>query len=37
MFLIKPGIYTDGAGLGLLAVVAAAQLIERRRLAEARP
>jgi TRAP transporter 4TM/12TM fusion protein len=29
--LIKPGLITDGIGLGLLAVVAAAQLMARRR------
>jgi TRAP transporter 4TM/12TM fusion protein len=33
--LIKPGLYTDIAGLVLLAVAAGAQLIERRRVAEA--
>jgi TRAP transporter 4TM/12TM fusion protein len=32
--LIKPGLYTDMAGLTLLAIVAAAQLLERRRAAE---
>jgi len=37
MFLIKPGLYTDAAGLGLLAVVVAAQLLARRRLSEAAP
>ena len=36
MCLIKPGIYSDAAGLALLAVVVGAQLVERRRLAEAR-
>jgi TRAP-type uncharacterized transport system fused permease subunit len=37
--LIKPGLYTDIAGLTLLAVVAAAQLVGLRRVAEsaARP
>jgi TRAP transporter 4TM/12TM fusion protein len=35
--LIKPGVYTDAAGLSLLAVVVAAQLVERRRAAEATP
>ncbi|MDH4094510.1 MAG: TRAP transporter permease [Betaproteobacteria bacterium] len=37
--LIKPGLYTDIAGLGLLAVVAVTQLIGLRRVAEsaARP
>jgi TRAP transporter 4TM/12TM fusion protein len=35
--LIKPGLYTDVAGLALLGVVAGAQLIERRRAAEALP
>ena len=37
--LIKPGIYTDMIGLVLLALVGAAQLLERRRAAEsgARP
>jgi TRAP-type uncharacterized transport system fused permease subunit len=33
--LIKPGLYTDVAGLVLLSVVVGAQLIERRRVAEA--
>jgi TRAP transporter 4TM/12TM fusion protein len=32
--LIKPGLYTDTAGLVLLAVVVAAQLLERRHAAE---
>jgi TRAP-type uncharacterized transport system fused permease subunit len=32
--LIKPGLYTDTAGLVLLAAVVAAQLVERRRVAE---
>jgi TRAP transporter 4TM/12TM fusion protein len=32
--LIKPGLITDAVGLGLLAVVVAAQLFERRRAAE---
>ena len=32
--LIKPGLYTDGAGLGLLAIVVAAQLAVLRRQAE---
>jgi TRAP-type uncharacterized transport system fused permease subunit len=32
--LIKPGLYTDMAGLALLAIVAAAQLFQRRRAAE---
>jgi TRAP-type uncharacterized transport system fused permease subunit len=36
--LIKPGLYTDMAGLALLAVVGAVQLLERRRAsAAARP
>jgi TRAP-type uncharacterized transport system fused permease subunit len=35
--LIKPGLYTDMAGLALLAVVLAVQLAERRRVAEATP
>jgi hypothetical protein len=30
-------VYTDAAGLSLLAVVVAAQLVERRRAAEATP
>ncbi len=34
LFLIKPGVYTDAAGLSLLAVAVAAQLVERRRTAE---
>jgi TRAP transporter 4TM/12TM fusion protein len=34
LFMIKPGLYTDGAGLVLLGVVVAVQLVERRRLAE---
>ncbi|MGH7603222.1 MAG: TRAP transporter large permease subunit, partial [Gemmatimonadaceae bacterium] len=34
--LIKPGIYSDAAGLALLAAVIGVQLVERRRLAEAR-
>jgi UPF0716 family protein affecting phage T7 exclusion len=33
--LIKPGLYTDTAGLVLLAAVVAAQFVERRRVAEA--
>jgi TRAP transporter 4TM/12TM fusion protein len=33
--LIKPGLYTDMAGLALLAVVLAVQLVERRRVSEA--
>jgi TRAP transporter 4TM/12TM fusion protein len=33
--LIKPGLYTDIVGLVLLALVAGAQFIERRRVAEA--
>jgi TRAP transporter 4TM/12TM fusion protein len=33
--LIKPGIYTDAIGLGLLALVVFAQLLERRRAVEA--
>jgi TRAP transporter 4TM/12TM fusion protein len=33
--LIKPGIYTDAVGLGLLALAVVAQLLERRRAAEA--
>jgi TRAP-type uncharacterized transport system fused permease subunit len=32
--LIKPGLVTDAVGLGLLALVVAAQLFERRRAAE---
>jgi len=32
--LIKPGIYTDAVGLGLLAIVAIAQLLALRRSAE---
>jgi len=32
--LIKPGVYTDLVGLGLLGVVVAAQLVARRNLAE---
>jgi UPF0716 family protein affecting phage T7 exclusion len=32
--LVKPGLYTDGAGIVLLAVVVAAQLIGMRRVAE---
>jgi TRAP transporter 4TM/12TM fusion protein len=35
--LIKPGLYTDTAGLVLLAAVVAAQFVERRRVAEATP
>jgi TRAP-type uncharacterized transport system fused permease subunit len=35
--LIKPGLYTDMAGVALLAVVLAVQLAERRRVAEASP
>ena len=31
MCLIKPGLYTDGVGLGLLLVVCAAQLLARQR------
>jgi TRAP transporter 4TM/12TM fusion protein len=34
LFMIKPGLYTDGAGIALLAVVLAVQLVERRRVAE---
>jgi TRAP-type uncharacterized transport system fused permease subunit len=34
MCLIKPGLLTDAIGLTLLAVVAAAQLVAKRRLAE---
>jgi TRAP-type uncharacterized transport system fused permease subunit len=37
MFLIKPGLFTDAAGLGLLVVVLAGQLFARRRLSEAAP
>jgi TRAP transporter 4TM/12TM fusion protein len=33
--LIKPGLYTDAVGFGLLALVAAVQLVARRRAAEA--
>ena len=32
--LIKPGVYTDAIGFGLLALVVGTQLIERRRTAE---
>jgi TRAP-type uncharacterized transport system fused permease subunit len=32
--MIKPGLYTDGAGILLLSAVLGAQLIERRRAAE---
>jgi TRAP-type uncharacterized transport system fused permease subunit len=35
--LIKPGLITDGIGLVLLAIVAAAQLLQRRRTAAAAP
>ncbi|MEX2198363.1 MAG: TRAP transporter fused permease subunit [Burkholderiales bacterium] len=35
LFMIKPGLYTDGAGLLLLGVVLAIQLMDRRRAAEA--
>lgn len=35
--LIKPGLYTDIAGLVLLAAVVGAQLVERRHAAESRP
>jgi TRAP transporter 4TM/12TM fusion protein len=35
MCLIKPGLLTDALGLTLLAVVAAAQLVAKRRLADA--
>ena len=34
LFMIKPGLYTDGAGLLLLGVVLAMQLVDRRRVAE---
>jgi TRAP transporter 4TM/12TM fusion protein len=34
LFLIKPGVYTDLVGLGLLGAVIAAQLVARRNLAE---
>ena len=34
LLMIKPGLYTDGAGLVLLAVVVAAQLVGLRRVAE---
>ena len=34
MCLIKPGLYTDGAGLGLLAVVGVAQLLAAQRASE---
>jgi TRAP-type uncharacterized transport system fused permease subunit len=34
LFLIKPGLYTDIAGLVLLAAVVGAQLVERRHGAE---
>jgi TRAP transporter 4TM/12TM fusion protein len=37
LFLIKPGIYTDAVGFGLLALVVGVQLAERRRAAEASP
>ena len=30
--MIKPGIYTDVAGIALMAVMLAGQLIDRRRL-----
>ncbi len=34
LFLIKPGIYTDAIGFGLLALVVGVQLVERRRVTE---
>jgi UPF0716 family protein affecting phage T7 exclusion len=34
LMLIKPGVYTDAIGLGLLALVVGAQLVERRRAVE---
>jgi TRAP transporter 4TM/12TM fusion protein len=34
LFMIKPGLYTDGAGIVLLVVVLAVQLVGRRRVAE---
>jgi TRAP transporter 4TM/12TM fusion protein len=34
LFMIKPGLYTDGAGIVLLAAVLAVQLMERRGAAE---
>jgi UPF0716 family protein affecting phage T7 exclusion len=34
LFMIKPGLYTDGAGLALLAAVLAVQLVGRRRVTE---
>jgi TRAP transporter 4TM/12TM fusion protein len=34
LMLIKPGVYTDVVGFGLLALVVGVQLVERRRLAE---
>jgi TRAP transporter 4TM/12TM fusion protein len=34
LFMIKPGLYTDGAGIVLLAVVLAVQLVGRRRVTE---
>jgi len=37
MCLIKPGLLTDALGLTLLVVVAAAQVVAKRRLAEATP
>jgi TRAP-type uncharacterized transport system fused permease subunit len=33
--LIKPGLYTDAAGLALLAIVGGAQLLAQRRTAQA--
>jgi TRAP-type uncharacterized transport system fused permease subunit len=35
LFMITPGLYTDGAGIVLLSVVLGVQLVERRRVAEA--
>ncbi len=37
LLLVKPGLYTDGAGLALLVVVGATQLLSMRRAAEAGP
>ncbi|MDH4326676.1 MAG: C4-dicarboxylate ABC transporter permease, partial [Betaproteobacteria bacterium] len=34
LMLIKPGLYTDIVGFGLLALVVGVQLVERRRMAE---
>jgi TRAP-type uncharacterized transport system fused permease subunit len=34
LMVIKPGVYTDAIGLGLLALVVGAQLVERRRAVE---